>query len=246
LETSAIDAGRRRVHPMFKPTPIVRSHWHHTFEGLQTSALEFYGAVEAAVGRRGIPDLKLSRVEWSESGVLSAKRQYLRIERRGLAFDVCTAPFGNGQFFSSWLAEMVPSPLIGILGFFAYALLYFFLAMAGLFIASKISGVLFVLSVPVVFLGFFVALGGICVAIRDGRLPWEEYVRATPLLGRLYEVLFAADTYYRIDTVTAFQDLAHTAVLECVDGVTAAQGLRALAGDERKSTMRDVVDRRRW
>lgn len=231
---------------MFKPTPIVRSHWHHTFEGLQTSALEFYDAVEAAVARREIPELKVSRVEWGESGVLSAKRHYLRVERRGLSFDICTAPFGNAQFFSSWLAEMVPSPLIGILGLLAYTVLYGLAALLGLFIASKIGAGLFVLAVPLAFLGYFVALGAVCFAIREGRPPWEEYVRAIPLFGRLYDVIFAPDTYYRLDTIKAFQDLAHTAVLECVDAVTAAQGVRALAGDERKATMRDVVDRRRW
>jgi hypothetical protein len=231
---------------MFKPTPIIRSHWHHTFEGLQTSTLAFYEDVEAAIARREIPELKVSRVEWGESGVLSAKRQYLRVERRGLAFDVCSAPFGKAQFFSSWLAEMVPSPLMGILGLLAYTVLYALLAMFGLFIASKIGAGLFVLGVPLAFLGYFVALGAICFAIRAGNPPWEEYVRAIPLFGRLYDLVFAPDTYYRIDTMQAFQDLAHTAVLECVDAVTAAQGVRALAGDERKLTMRDVVDRRRW
>lgn len=231
---------------MFKPTAIVRSHWHHTFEGLQTSALAFYESVEAVIGRREIPDLRLSRVEWGESGVLSAKRQYLRVERRGLAFDVCTAPFGNAQFFSSWLAEMVPSPLIGILGLLAYTMLYALVVILGLFVASKVSAGLFVLALPLAFIGFFIPPIAICFAIRAGNPPWEEYIRAIPLLGRLYDVIFAPDTYYRLDTLQAFQDLAHTAVLECVDAVTAAQGVRALAGDERKPTMRDVVDRRRW
>ena len=41
-------------------------------------------------------------------GILSAKREYLRVRRKELAYDICGAPFGNGFFFSSWLGE-VPS-----------------------------------------------------------------------------------------------------------------------------------------
>ncbi len=43
---------------------------------------------------------------WKEGGVLSAKREYLRIQRGNLAFDVCTAPHGSGYFFSWWMARV--------------------------------------------------------------------------------------------------------------------------------------------
>ena len=56
-----------------------------------------------------------------------------------------------------------------------------------------------------------------------------------------HDALFAPDTYYRVDTLMMFQDLVHTAVLECVDGETAAQGVRGLAGDERRRCARRAL-----
>jgi hypothetical protein len=96
------------------------SHWYHLIENFQASAKEFYAAVEAALQRRQIPDLKTSRVDWREGGLLSAKREYLRIKRKELVFDICAAPFGTGFFFSWWLGEL-PSgfwALVSIIPFF--------------------------------------------------------------------------------------------------------------------------------
>src|ERR1039457_3333924 len=87
----------------------VISHWHHPIENFQTSPMDFYAAVELALQPRQIQDLSTSRVDWKEGGLLSARREYLRVKRGKLAFDICAAPFGTGFFFSSWLAE-VPAP----------------------------------------------------------------------------------------------------------------------------------------
>lgn len=88
------------------------SHWYHLVEGLQVSPMEFYTAIEAAVGTRSMPDVRISRVDWREGGILSAKREYLRIQRFEHVFDICGAPFANGFFVSWWLGE-----LMGCLGF---------------------------------------------------------------------------------------------------------------------------------
>src|SRR5213593_4636311 len=84
---------------------LVVSHWHKPFEDFGTSSLEFYTAVEAAIRRREIPDTSTSRVDWREGGLASARREYLRVSRGRLSFDICAAPFGTGFFFSWWLAE---------------------------------------------------------------------------------------------------------------------------------------------
>ena len=75
--------------------PLVLSHWYHLFEDLEASPMEFYASVEESVERREIPDAERSRVDHHEGGVLSAKREYLRVSRGRLAFDVCAAPFGR-------------------------------------------------------------------------------------------------------------------------------------------------------
>jgi hypothetical protein len=41
-----------------------------------------------------------------------------------------------------------------------------------------------------------------------------------------------------------FQESVHNAVLEVIDGMTAAKGLRLLAGDERKPVMHKFYDRK--
>lgn len=83
----------------------VLSHWYKLTEGLEASPLEFYAAVETALQVRRLPDIRTSRVEFSEGGILSAKREYLRVGRKEHTFDVCAAPFGTGFFVSWWLAE---------------------------------------------------------------------------------------------------------------------------------------------
>ena len=230
---------------MFKPTPVVRSHWHHTFEGLQVSPLDFYASVEAGVARRTVPDVHISRVEWAESGILSARREYLRVERGPLAFDVCSAQFGSGQFFSSWLAELVPSPLWGILGFLVLTGVYAAASAMAVLLLGKLHVGAAIVALPVLLLGYFFVLFVIGLAARDKLVPWEEGIRATPLLGWLYTVLFSPDTYYKLDTVLMFQDLVHAAVLEAVDELTETRGLRALTPEERKRTAGDMLKRKR-
>lgn len=89
--------------------PHVISHWYMLMEDFETSGLDFYRAVEDALRERGVPDARVSRVEWKEGGLATAKREYLRIERSRVAFDICAAPFGTGYFFSWWLAR-IPQP----------------------------------------------------------------------------------------------------------------------------------------
>ena len=80
---------------------IVLSHWCHLIENLQTSPLAFYQSVEQNLVRRAVPALVNTRVEYHEGSIVSAKRQYLRLTREKLAFDICAAPLGTG-FFVSW------------------------------------------------------------------------------------------------------------------------------------------------
>lgn len=89
-----------------KPARVI-SHWYRYVEGFSTSGLEFYALVEEAVTRRRLPGVTLSRVRFLEGGVFSAKREYLRVQREGVVFDICAAPYGRGGYFLSWrLAEL--------------------------------------------------------------------------------------------------------------------------------------------
>ena len=88
----------------------VLSHWYTLVPGFNTSSQEFYGSVEAELKARQVPGLGMSRVDFSEGGILTDKRTYLRMTRERLIFDVCAAPFGTSCFFSCRFAEL-PSGL---------------------------------------------------------------------------------------------------------------------------------------
>lgn len=217
--------------------PGVISHWYHLVEDFQTSALDFYTAVEEAVARRGVSEIKTSRVEWKEGGVLSAKREYLRIQRGNLAFDVCAAPYGNGYFFSWWMAR-VPAmhPLLALLALF------------GMFVvASLIGGILELIfdGCAAAFLSLimipalFIALG---YAISEGMTPIdEEYVLAIPVIGWLYDRLFNPNAYFRMDSAIMYQETVRRAVVEVVNAVKTEHGLKALTEDEAKPNLRDLA-----
>lgn len=159
-----------------KPNYII-SHWSTMIQGLDVSPMEFYKAVEKAVTRKEMEKAKFSRFNWSEGGILSAKREYLRIKRRDHAYDICGAPFGNGFFVSTWLGDFESS--------------------------------------------------------------FTAYLFLIPVIGGYLEKIFKPITYYKIDTALMFQSLVHSAVLEVIDSMTAAKGLRALSASERKPEMRN-------
>lgn len=85
------------------------SHWQHSFPNLQFSAMELHEQIRSAVKRRKIPDVSFSQVTYSQGGIFSSGREYLRISWQDYHFDVCAAPFGTGFFVSWWLAEREPS-----------------------------------------------------------------------------------------------------------------------------------------
>lgn len=105
----------------------VFSHWFTTIEGFAASPSDFYKAVESAIAVRQIPDLKTNEITCNEGGLLSAKRVYLRVIRKGKIFDICGAPFGSGFFVSWWLGDkppgllqqiavyVAPLPVVGVL-----------------------------------------------------------------------------------------------------------------------------------
>ena len=209
--------------------PNVLSHWYLLMEDFKTSALNFYDSIEESIGRRSVPDLKVSRVTYKEGGLATAKREYLRIQRGSLTFDICAAPYGNGFFFSWWLARAPGKHAL--------------LALAGLLFGS-----LLVYSVLWQIMGFlwstlvmpalFVLLG---LLIREGAIPGEELVLEIPVVGWLYERIFSPTTYYKLDTALMFQESVRNAVMEVVGEVRSEKGLRALSEDEARPKLRTLA-----
>lgn len=231
---------------MFK-TPQVMGHWHTSFEGFATSSLDFYELVKAGIVRREIPDLKISEVEWKESGLGSGKRVYLRVSREGLNFDVCAAPFGTGYFFSWWLA-VIPRIILDLVVLACIAGLAVFsfgtgslLMLFGLSLAARGFGsasLLIPMGMGLMPLLFFGVLFGLGFLIRYRETGLEPRVVSMPVTGFLYGFFFRPATYFNEDTALMFREAVHQAVLEAVDQVTTAQGIRGLSEEARKVTFK--------
>lgn len=221
---------------MFGSSLSVLSHWATLVENMQASPQEFYEHVADAVRNREIPDIEIGRVTWKEGGVFSADRVYLRVSRGRYLYDICAAPFGTGFFFSSWMAERIPSPLFAILGFialpfvalFSFVFLVYFLGISGFlfWVASAVGAV-------VMFL----------VALSRGESAFADHIFVVPYIGEYLEIMFRPDTYFRSDTEAMFRSMAHAAVMEAVDATTKARGARELTSDERKPILRDFFRR---
>jgi len=114
---------------MARKVAAVLSHWHKLFEGMQASPQQIYSQMEQAIERRKIPDVKISRISYPEAGALSARREYLRVQRMDYIFDICAAPFGTGFFFSWWMGT--PRRLLRLI---IWILLILFVPIVGLII----------------------------------------------------------------------------------------------------------------
>jgi len=213
------------------PTDVI-SNWSCLIENLQTSPLGFFESVERAIQKRAIPDTKSSRVDYHEGGVLSAKREYLRINRGKLIFDICAAPYGTGFFVSWWLGKprVSVSPLAFLLAIVGYLVLMDeLMSRIGFFLGFLISIAL----VPA-------TLVVLRYCVQEGALS-DEHVLSIPIIGYLYKKLLRPDTYYAMDTETMFRTATHAAVLEAMDALLTDKGLRALSETERRPTIRELM-----
>lgn len=217
---------------MAKQVSFVVSHWGHLFEGLQETPQSFYKDLEDAIGKRGLPEVSVSRIDYHEGGAFSAKREYFRVERQRLVFDVGVAPMGDACFVSWWMGEVrsfwsiLVSAGIVLLSLFLYT---YFIAKIGLFVGT--------VTATIVLFGFLALFGYL---IREGTLRIELSLSEVPLFGRLFDLIFNPDTYYRTDTMLGFQEAVSHSVMDVIDRLTEQKGLHKLTESERKPIMRDL------
>jgi hypothetical protein len=81
---------------------------------------------------------------------------------------------------------------------------------------------------------FFGMLFGTGFLVRYGETGLEPTVLSMPITGFLYGFLFRPTTYFNEDTAAMFRESVHHAVLEAIDAVTSAQGVRGLSEEARK------------
>jgi len=203
----------------------VMTHWGTVVSGIHFSAQELYGRIEAEVRERKWPGVEFLRVLHSEAGMLSHKREYLRVIRQRQVFDFCAATFGKDYFFTLREAEIKPQ-----------------VTLTTLIIFLMVVGAVFLTSVS--FLGLF--SGALCFAIvlvatlilllnilRMGLTRLDGILMRLPVIGPIYETWFRhSTTYFQHDARMVFLKLMDDLVKEHVDEETSAKGIKLLSGFE--------------
>jgi len=237
-------AEKRKTARRASPTEFI-SHWPQLIAKLQYSSQEFYAKIEKALEERKIPDLKFSRVEWPEGGLLSDRREYLRIVRERLTFDVCGAPFGTGFFVSIWCGE---KPLkLGVL-----VLLFCLVALvAGIdWVSNFRLGIYRFLWFQCGFKGETTTmlvlgiLAGILVLILVKAGPnLDNMLMGLPVIAYFYERYFRKITYYRFDKRSMYQQAVNAAVMQVIDEICSVQCIKPLSEFDRRPVLRDLQSR---
>jgi len=210
----------------------VFTHWG-TILQVHLSAKEFYDRLEQKIRERQWPGVDLVRVFYSEAGLLSHKREYLRIVRHRQVIDVCASMFGKDYFLSMREAEIRAQ-----LTFLTFIILLFCLGLFlnwlvglfGLFSGTIAFGVLLIF-------GVFLLMN----VLRMGLTRLDGILLRTPVIGPIYETWFRrSSTYFQHDTRMVFLKLMDDMVKEHVDEETSAKGIRLLPCFEHQPILDDL------
>lgn len=211
----------------------VLAHWHLLIDSFSTSALSYYESVESALGTREVPGIRFGRTIGKESGIFSAKREYLRVTRDRTVIDICAAQYGTSYFFSWWMTEQ---PMQHVL---LYACALVFLSMFVLVTAVTKLGVVIG---PMAFVAFMIALlWYVRAGLGSLALILEDAIVLLPIAGAVYLRFFKPLTYFAMDSEIMFRESVHRAVTEMIDTLRSGHGLRSLSPTECEITSRRVV-----
>lgn len=196
------------------------SHWYAPIPNFNASTKDFYESVEKELKTQQVPALEIAHVEFSEGGLLTAKREYLRLTRDRLIFDICAAPFGVNYFYSCRFAELP----VGI-SVLALALLFFIFVVL-LFVSLRFAGFwLTLIFWPIGLVALFYTLRN---AVSLGLSDLDVWLVKQPLFGPLYERIFRKETYYRQDTRLMYLTVVDGVVKKLVEQETSAKGVKLL------------------
>lgn len=217
----------------FRPKKAeVISHWYALIPDFKTPTAEFYSDIESLLKARQVPGLEISRVEFAEGGMLSDKRQYLRMARERLIFDICSAPFGTSHFFSCRFAEI---PAVIKLWQLAALFIGFLMFLCTFW---KVFG--FMIGTVVLVAAFIFCIFLLRNAVAMGLHDVDAALVKSSLIGPIYERFFRKETYYREDTRLMYCDIVNEIVKANVEEVTAAKGIRLVRFNEYDPVLREL------
>jgi hypothetical protein len=172
----------------------------------------------------------MSRIEFSEGGLLSDKREYLRMSRERLVFDVCAAPFGTAYFFSCRFAE-IPA-IIRLWQLLVLSAVFGVFAIFSLAVCTRVFGALTIFVWPI---GWIVLIAFLVYLLRNavtmGLKDLDALLIKSPF-GPIYERWFRRETYYRQDTRLMYCDTVNAVVKGLVEEITAEKGVKLVQFNE--------------
>jgi len=198
----------------------VIEHWYSLVPSQQFSSKEFYDHIEGGIKSQMVPALDISRVDLSEGGALSDKREYLRMKRERLYFDICAAPVGVNYFFS--YRFYVDPPVVRAWEIIVAALVLCVLSGVLIHLAGVILGILIFLAVVAVIIVTMKSAVG--ESLRD----LDKSICEAPIVGSIYERYFRKDTYYRQDMRIAYCSIVSGLVKQEVARITGAKGVELI------------------
>lgn len=186
--------------------PFVHEQWIAPILDFSSDAGSFYDAVESELKESQVPQLVTERVIYSDGSFLSAGREYLRVRREALIFDILSARFGRHWWFSCRSAVLQRSLryweiLVFLFGVAAFAGSYIYTF--GQVIGSIALGTTLVMVLTMM------------VAART----WnglDDLLLRLPVIGAFYESIFRAESYYRDDARRMYVSVVNHLVREKV------------------------------
>lgn len=194
--------------------PIVYEQWITPLMDFSSDTTKFYAAVEEELHKWEVPELTTERIQFRDGGLLSPQREYLRVRRETLVFDIVSAKFGKSWWFSSRSA-VLPRSLMW------WEVIVFAGIVAGLVAAYYHA------------FGFFmgnIALGStlaMLLVMMVAARSWnglDDLLLKLPVIGAFYETIFRADSYYRDDARRMYVSIVDHLVREKVKEFASAAG----------------------
>ena len=207
-----------------KKTGDVIDHWYALVPGFSTSGKEFYTAVEKELKERQVPGLDIAYVDFAEGGVMSQKREYLRMTRERRVFDLCAAPFGTAHFFSCRFAEIPVAIKLWQL------LVVLVASLMSVALAFRFLGL--ILGTVALVAGFVFLIYLLRNAVAMGLKDLDGALIRSPVFGPIYENWFRKETYYRQDTRLMYRDTVNDVVKAKVEETTGAKGIKLIQFNE--------------
>jgi hypothetical protein len=199
-----------------KPEEI-RAPTYALIDNFKISSDEFYKTIETELETRKVPGLELTRLGYREGGILSSSRDYLRMRRERLTFDLCSAPFGTSWFFSYRFCE-IPAPL----PFFQFVLVLALICGLVLGYVTLFGPVWGGIIIGMTVIGFALMLRN---ALTLGFEDFDAWLLAVPVFGRVYEILLRRETFFRQDTRFMYAEMIERVIQDKIREVTAAEGI---------------------